>query len=257
MDQYVEPHDSTRSINPYIEESSANAGRDYFQSAPVGFDTEFDTLQAKANNYYTQGVNYARPMQYIQTPTGRFLSVGPGNAPVEIKMGPVMSDPDIATASAAHDAAVAVGAQVTACEIYPGLWADPGRGPVDVAQQIKNYQAQCIFSQHKENPQEVMDLMSTYHISAAEMDNAVNAHTNFIQYLRAAFPPDGFGGLKIWSREDLDKAGALMGVPPSGRSAPFFIGTASEVLDKQLRRLRMGMSLASEPGWAEIVKPYK
>lgn len=63
---------------------------------------------------------------------------------------------------------------------------------------------QAYVNAYKNYPAMIVDAMPQYGVGFAEIKEAMSATINMTHYLRRAGVPDGFGGLKVWSKAEVD-----------------------------------------------------
>jgi len=63
---------------------------------------------------------------------------------------------------------------------------------------------QAYVNAYEDYPAMIIDAMEQYGVGFAEINDAMKATMNMAHYLRAAGVPDGFGGLKVWSKAEVD-----------------------------------------------------
>jgi hypothetical protein len=76
--------------------------------------------------------------------------------------------------------------------------------PNEAARQKRRSDIQAYVNAYQAYPAMIIDAMQEYGVGFAEIKEAMNATINMTHYLRKAGVADGFGGLKVWPKEQVD-----------------------------------------------------
>ena len=75
----------------------------------------------------------------------------------------------------------------------------------EAARKKRRTDIQAYVNAYQAYPAMIIDAMEQFGVSAAEITEAMNATINMTHYLRRAGVPDGFMGLKVWPKAEVDR----------------------------------------------------
>lgn len=90
-------------------------------------------------------------------------------------------------------------------EVVIGGGVSASLTPEEQARQARRVSIQTFVNSHLDKPDEIITAMMTYGVDAAEITEAMKATVNMVHYLRRAGVYDGFGGLKVWPQEQVQR----------------------------------------------------